>query len=457
MVPGSAGRSAPSQTFRHVTSLAHLRDIFNDHVAKGSVRGRDGVSVTAVANDLDTITREISARCRAGTYRFTTYRQRLLLKGAAKPPREISIPTVRDRITLRAVAELLAVTFPDCAGKLPQSSVAEVMSDLAAGKYNAFVRIDVKDFYPTVNHEILLAELATRIKKKELLRVIRRAVATPTAPDRSPRPRALLTSGVPQGLSISNSLAEIYMRPVDAAMTALADISYHRFVDDILILCSDSDADTLDRTCREALAAIQLDAHPKTAAGKSEIGTIAEGFNYLGYEFNAQGVSVRHSSVVRLESHLASIHATWRHDLARRVTPEVAHQRFLWHRNLAITGCIFQGTASGWIQYYRQLDDYTLLKRLDATVNRLARRYGVPEQPRPKSFMRAYWIIKHPRSRNTDYVPNFDRYDVNQMGDELERMGTDVSDMTDEGIKDAFYRMVSKVVRDLERDIGDVS
>lgn len=440
-----------------MTSLRHLREIFTNHVARSTVRGRDGTSVNHVADDLDAITHDISIHCRAGTYRFTTYRQRLLLKGAGRPPRELSIPTVRDRITLRALAELLAVTFPGCAGNLPQANVAEVMTDIGAGIYDAFVRIDVKDFYPTVNHDILLAVLGTRIKKKEILRVIRRAIATPTAPDGSPRPRALLTSGVKQGLSISNPLAEIYMRPVDQVMSAIPGISYHRFVDDVLILCSKADADNIDEACRNALKAIQLDAHPKSAAGKSEIGAIAEGFTYLGYLFSATGVSVRHSSVVRIESHLASIHAAWRHDLACKVKPEIAHQRFLWHRNLAITGCIFQGTASGWIQYYRQLDDYTLLKRLDATVARLATRYGVPGNPRPKSFMRAYWIIKHPRSRSTRYIPNFDQYDINQMAQELESMGADPSLLPEKGIKDAFYRMVSKAVRDLEHDVGDIS
>ncbi|MFB9315832.1 RNA-directed DNA polymerase [Nocardioides plantarum] len=431
--------------------------IFHEYVAKGSVRGRDGTSISNVADNLHDVTREVSSRCRSGTYRFTTYRQRLLLKGAGKAPRELSIPSVRDRITLRAYAELLTATFPESAGKLPQTAVAQVAAEVATGKLNAYVRIDVKNFYPTVNHDILLAELGTKIKKKEVLRVVRRAVATPTAPDRSPRPRALLTSGVPQGLSISNPLAEIYMRPVDKTMGAIPGISYHRFVDDILILCDHVDAQVVDEVCRKALKAVHLDAHPKESSGKSEVGNVADGFGYLGYVFSSTIVSVRHASVVRLESHLASIHATWRQDLARNVQPEIAFQRFLWNRNLAITGCIFQGTATGWIQYYRQLDDYSLLKRLDVTVNRLAMRYGVPEHPRPKTFMRAYWIIRHPRSRSTRYIPNFDRYELAQMAEELKNTGTNLVGMSDQQVEDAFYRMVSRAVRDLERDIGDVS
>lgn len=91
--------SSASHEFRRVTSLRHLQEIFEERIVRSTVRGRDGDTVAAVMRDLGVITRDLSVRCRAGTYRFTAYRQRLLLRGAGKAPREISIPTVRDRIT----------------------------------------------------------------------------------------------------------------------------------------------------------------------------------------------------------------------------------------------------------------------------------------------------------------------------------------------------------------------
>lgn len=421
------------------------------------MRGRDGISIEAVRADLNGVVRFISTRCRAGTYTFTPYRQRLFLKGPGKAPREISIPTVRDRITLRAIADLLVSLYPDSSGTLPQTEVAHVMSALRTGTYETFVRIDVRDFYPTVDHDILMTRLNARIKKAEVLRVIRRAIATPTAPDRSPRPKALLTSGVPQGLSISNLLAEIYMRPVDLTMRAVPGISYHRFVDDILILCSPTDAGEADARCRDALKAINLSAHPNTEGGKSEIGRVEDGFTYLGYVMSTSRIRVRHSSIVRLESHLASIHANWHRDIARGTSHALADQRFAWHRNLAITGCVFEGVANGWIQYFRQLDDLTVLKRLDRTVDRLAARYGTQTQPPRKTFMRAYWVIRHPRSRSHAYIPNFDLYGRQEMESDLLALGEDTSKMTDKEIKDRFFRIVRRAVRDLEHDVGNLS
>lgn len=456
-MPASPKRQAPSKVFRRVTTHAYLSQIYKNRVATGSVRGRDGMSIEAVGVDLADVVRIISKRCRAGTYTFTTYRQRLMLKGSGKAPRQISIPTVRDRITLRAMADLLVTSYPDSAGKLPQVGVAQAMSALRSGSYDTFVRVDVKDFYPSIDHDILMTQLKARIRKAEVLRILRRAIATPTAPDRSPRPRALTTSGVPQGLSISNLLAEIYMQPVDLAMAAVPGSSYHRFVDDILILCSSKDADDVDLKCREALKELNLSAHPNMAGGKSEIGPVAGGFSYLGYVMGSDRIGVRRSSIVRLESRLASIHAEWRRNVGRGMNPDLASQRFAWHRNLAITGCVFEGVAHGWIQYFRQLDDLTLLKRLDQSVDRLSARYGTPSHLPRKTFMRAYWAIKHPRSRNQSYIPNFDLYSRVEMERELRELGVETTTMTATEIKEAFFRVVRRAVRDLEHDVGNLS
>lgn len=413
------------------------------------------MTVDAVRSDLAAITRHVSARTRDGTYRFTPYRQRLILKGAGRPPRVISIPTVRDRIALRAVADVLVDVFPGSGGHLPQTSVAHVMDALATGRYDSFVRIDVKDFFPSVNHDLLMRALRKRVRKPEILRVIRRAIATPTAADGSARPRSLISASVPQGLSISNPLAEIYVSSVDQTMGRLVGASYHRFVDDILILCARDDAERIDEKCRDELAQLDLLAHPQESGGKSEIGAVADGFHYLGYTFKPGSVGVRHASIVRLESHLAGIHAAWQRESLG--DPAGAHHRLAWHRNLAVTGCVFQGVAFGWLQYFRQLDDLSLLKRLDATVARLGRRYRVPSTPTPKSFMAAYWAIKHPRARNTPYIPNFDLYDVQQMRNELSQIGVSTTTMDDRQTKDEFYRVISRAVKDLERDIGDLS
>ncbi|WP_454083868.1 reverse transcriptase domain-containing protein [Georgenia sp. Marseille-Q6866] len=456
MVPHSARRS-PSEIYRQVTTLKHLRGIFVERVAAGTVRGRDGISPSGFANLLDDETRLISTRCRAGTYRFTPYRQQLILKGAGKPPREISIPTVRDRLTLRALSELLSCAYPDCVGSLPQTEVARVRDALAGHSYSTFVRIDIRDFYPSIDHDMLLASLGERIKKVEILRVLRRAVATPTSPDLAPRPRGLVCNGIPQGLSISNPLAEIYMRSLDVRMSQFPGISYYRFVDDILVLCSANDAQVVDEACRSVLAGLKLEAHPVVRGGKSETGSISNGFHYLGYVFGPEGLSVRPSSVLRVESHLASIYSEYRRALNEGGDPELVARRLQWRRNLVVTGCVFKGVASGWLQYFRQLDDLTVLKRLDRTVARLSARYGAPVVPAPKSFMRAYWAVRHPRSRSSTYVPNFDLFDTRQMENELRAMGSVDTFATDQDVKDAFYRTVSRAIRELERDVGGVS
>ncbi|GAA3090270.1 hypothetical protein GCM10020001_001670 [Nonomuraea salmonea] len=145
-----------------------------------------------------------------GSYRFTGYREVLELKGAGRAPRVLSIPTARDRIVLRALADCLTALFPQTRGVIPHQRVLEVATAVAAGTYDSYIKLDIVNFYPSIVHSQIEQELRTKIRKKEILGAVLGAVRTPTVPsgqrDRTPNER-----GVPQGLAISNILAELVM------------------------------------------------------------------------------------------------------------------------------------------------------------------------------------------------------------------------------------------------------
>src|SRR5215217_453412 len=103
----------------NVTQL-DLVAVYLNHIAKGHARGRDGLSPGALGDDILGICSNVSEKIRSGTFRFTRYRERLILKGANKNPRVISIPTARDRIVLKAMALYLADIYPDLSPELPQ-------------------------------------------------------------------------------------------------------------------------------------------------------------------------------------------------------------------------------------------------------------------------------------------------------------------------------------------------
>ena len=68
-----------------------------------------------------------------GSYRLTPYVERLVPKGRGKPPRVLSIPTVRDRVVLRQLLTALHAAFPDrVARTLPNAHVRQLNAFLQA-------------------------------------------------------------------------------------------------------------------------------------------------------------------------------------------------------------------------------------------------------------------------------------------------------------------------------------
>ncbi|HGP1705863.1 TPA: RNA-directed DNA polymerase, partial [Salmonella enterica] len=172
-----------------------------------------------------------------GDYRFNKYKLKLISKGRGKAPREISIPTIRDKIALRAICDFLQEIYQDVVSfDLPQDMVVSVKEAISEGEYDYFMKFDVANFYPSVVHEQLIKRLRAKIRDEKILSLISSAISSPTVskPRRDDLPS---NCGVPQGLSISNILAAIYLLNVDKYYRANKSIKYYRYVDDVMILC----------------------------------------------------------------------------------------------------------------------------------------------------------------------------------------------------------------------------
>ncbi|MEU8201530.1 reverse transcriptase domain-containing protein [Streptosporangium sp. NPDC049046] len=446
-----SARTSASTLFRSVTSPSNLRRLYHDYVEDKGARGRDGIHPKSLATDLNEVTKLISRKMRAGSYRFTGYREVLELKGAGKAPRVLSIPTARDRIALRALADCLTRLFPQTRGVIPHQRVSEVATVVAAGTYDSYVKLDVVNFYPSIMHSQIEQELRTKIRKKEILGAVLGAVRTPTVPigqrNRTPNKR-----GVPQGLAISNILAELVMGKIDAAASALDDCVYFRYVDDILILCNGASVnrvrDSIASQCKES----GLRVHLATAGeAKSSSGSISNGFSYLGYTFSSKNVSVRKKSISNIEGSIARIFTRYKHD--RNL------QQLQDRINIIVTGCIYEGISYGWLNYFRQMNDIALLKHLDVTIEIMKRRHNVPTTFRNKCFVRAYWAIRYPFGKDQNYVPNFDLVNMARMRRVLEtHLGEEeVAKMLDSDVPTTFKRIMRRVIIDLEKDIGHIS
>ncbi|MFC7615356.1 reverse transcriptase domain-containing protein [Actinokineospora soli] len=402
---------------------------------------------------------DLNRKLASGDLQFTQYREFLQSKGAGKPPRVISVPTVRDRIALRAMAEFLSNLFPDVRNSIPQVKIDKVYKALKTGEYDTFIKLDIKDFYPSISHTQVVENLRKKIRRTSILRLFLCAIRTPTVPDRAPR-RSPAKRGVPQGLAISNLLAELVVQSVDRKVESVRPCEYVRYVDDVLILCRREDAKALLDEAKAAFSNVELEAHDigPTGKGKSSHGLIRAGFQYLGYWFKDDKVTVRAESVHRIESSLARAFTRYK---KRRDSDFHSHElaRCQWRVNLAITGCIYKGQARGWLHYFRQMNDLELIKSLDMSLDRFAKRFNMPSSFRSKSFMKTYWEIRRGRSSSTysSYIPNYDRMSTDEKRSFLMSIGTIVPNVFEDSEVDRLFdKVIGRQIDELEVDVGEV-
>ena len=127
-----------------------------------------------------------------------------------------------------------------------------------------------------------------------------------------------------------------------------------------------------------------------------------------------------------------------------------------WGLNLRITGCIFNGSKYGWLFFFSQINDLTLLGSLDHFIATQLNRFNI-SQFKTKTFLKAYFEITRNLS-TTGYIPNFDRLSVKNKHQILIKVFKFKNQrMSEKDIEYHFRYKFFKTVKELERDLGRAS
>jgi len=277
-----------AEYFRNYFTKDYLEKLFINSVQYRNAKGIDNISKENFSKNLSEYINQIIKKAENGTYRFSQFKEVLLSRGSDKNPRVISIPTMRDKLTLKALHEVIYPLFNENIYSLHRT-IASLITEYRSRKYECYIRLDVKDFYPSINHEILIRRIKRRIRKQEILHLIKDAISQITVVNPNKKYRDRNKAGIPQGLSISNILANIYLLNIDNKYMNMRNIEYYRFVDDILILCEQRDVEKITILISEDCKKIGLSLHENTKSEhedtKSQSGLISSDFTYLGYKF----------------------------------------------------------------------------------------------------------------------------------------------------------------------------
>ncbi|MBC3940930.1 reverse transcriptase domain-containing protein [Sphingomonas albertensis] len=422
-----------------------LKATFDGHVTKSRAVGLDGVRLNHFSKSIDAEVSIIEQKVFSSLYGFTGYREKLISRGASKLPRQLSIPTVRDRLTLRSICNCLSVLAPHAHAMPPHAHVKAIAKHVrGSDEPLSFLRMDVRDFFPTINHELLTNALVKAGAEPFLVTLILSAIRNPTAIRRSGK---INTIGVPQGLSISNILSAIYLSEFDAEQRKQG--IYHRYVDDILVVAPSQEINKRYISLFTQLNALLLKPHPLGVPGKTEEKRISEGVDYLGYRISKDDIGIRASSYKKMFGNLLKVLTSFRFSKSMEKT--------LFKLNLRITGCFIDGRRRGWLMFFSQTENLGQLARLDKFVvqqmTRLKLRSVLGGQA---TFLRSYHEIRY-FGEASRYIPNFDTYTRSEKAQTIalltDKTLAEVEARNAEFIDEQFDKLIAREVSDLEADV----
>jgi RNA-directed DNA polymerase len=277
----------------HVCKRETLREAYLFAKANDGAPGIDGVTFQALEAEgaekfLDQLREELVEQ----TYRPQGARKVEIPKGGGKM-RQLSIPTIRDRVVQGALKLILEPIFeadfqPGSFGYRPKKSahaaIRCVSQAILEGK-TYVIDFDLRSYFDTVRHHIVLEKVARRVDDETVMWLLKLLL------DASGR------QGVPQGGVISPLLSNLYLTEVDKMLERAKAVTrrerwtaveYARFADDLVILVDSHPRQqwlrqAVEKRLREELAKLQVEVNEEKSR-KVELKQ-GESFGFLGFEF----------------------------------------------------------------------------------------------------------------------------------------------------------------------------
>jgi RNA-directed DNA polymerase len=319
-----------------VYSPANLWSAWAKSAKNNGAAGVDGITIDRYQKDVEANLRYLTEQLKAGTYRPKPIRRTHIPKadGTLRP---LGIPTVCDRIVQGAVRhaiepifekEFASQSYGFRPGRGCKDALRRVDELLKSGQ-RFVVDADLKSYFDTIPHELLMKQIQKRVADGRVLKLIESFLEanimegldqwTPMA-------------GAPQGAVLSPLLSNIYLNPLDHLLAA-EGYQMVRYADDFVILCqTEQQAQAALDLVKQWTAQAGLQLHPEKTR---LIDAAAEAFEFLGYRFDRNRRWPRHKSVMKLRESI------------RRRTPRNSGV------SLKVTIHRINPTLRGWFGYFK--------------------------------------------------------------------------------------------------------
>lgn len=236
-----------------------------------------------------------------GDYRFD-----LLTRIDTADGEAVDLWSARDALVLKALSLVLAGVLPlspRCAHVKgnggAKAAVRQVRDRLARNRF--VLRTDVKSFYASIEHVLLMDRLADHVGDRRVLGLLGQYMR------RTAERGGWFWDherGISLGCPLSPLMGAFFLHELDERFSR-SGLFYVRFMDDILVLAPTRwKLRHAVKAVNEVLGSLRLEKHPD----KTFIGRIERGFDFLGFHFSRDGLRVAKASMMKFVERAARLY-----------------------------------------------------------------------------------------------------------------------------------------------------
>jgi len=377
--------------------------------ANQGAAGVDGQTLEGFEGRLGSELYKLWNRMSSGCYMPPPVR-RVMIPKADGGQRPLGVPTVSDRIAQEVVRRYLEpllepVFHKDSYGYRPERSAIDAIQTARqrCWRYDWVLDMDIKGFFDTIDHELLLRAVRHHTDCTWVLLYIERWLKAPVmledgtlvVPDR----------GTPQGGVISPLLANLFLHYTFDKWMGRENpkVLFERYADDIICHCrTEGEARALWKQVQTRLSECGLALHPqktkivycKDTNRKGSYPTVA--FDFLGYRFQPR-LAVWRGGLFGV-SYLPAASPQALKTFRRRVRNWGLQRRS--DKGLIDLARMFNRKIEGWIGYFRCFYKsalYPTLRLIDAHLHRWVMRKFKRFRQRPRQAR--LWLARIAKSK----------------------------------------------------------
>jgi len=285
-----------------------MRKAFKAVKKNRGAAGIDKVSIKMFERQCDQNLTKLMKDLKSGAYWPFPLRRQYVPKAPGKL-RPLGIPAVRDRVAQEVIRRLIEPYFEPyfsefSFGFRPHRSchhAIRALRRLRAQGYRIVLDADIQSFFDNIPHALIMKLVAEKIADGNILSLIQKFLASGVMEDGVLKKTIL---GTPQGGVISPLLANIVLDVLDKELANHGYV-FVRYADDFLVLAESMPE--IEKARELVQHVIEGKLQLKLSPEKTKITTFGQGFDFLGFHFSQNGVTMRTKSVEKLTEKIRNL------------------------------------------------------------------------------------------------------------------------------------------------------